>query len=198
MHAPFMATFLIADITGGYQLLVPLMVASAVTYLCVSPFERHSIYARKLAEKGDLLTHDKDASAWHLLDMSSLIETNFVVVRDGDKLRDLVEAIKYSRRNLFPVLDAEGRFQGVVTLDDVRSMMFDRSRYYTVKVYSIMKSAPAFVYMDEKMESVMNKFESTQAWNLPVLDDENKYLGFVSKSKIFSSYRDQLKAVSNE
>ena len=90
MHAPFMATFLIADITGGYGLLVPLLTASAVTYLCISPFEHHSIYARKLAEQGDLLTHDKDASAWHLLDMQSLIETNFVIVRSGGTLRDLI------------------------------------------------------------------------------------------------------------
>ena len=126
------------------------------------------------------------------------MENDFASVRYTQTLGDLVDAISRSRRNLFPVLDDEGRFQGVVTLDDVREMMFDRSQYDKVKVYNLMKSVPAFVYMDEKMDSVMNKFESTGAWNLPVLDDENKYLGFVSKSKIFSSYRDQLKAVSDE
>ena len=103
-----------------------------------------------------------------------------------------------TKKYLFPVLDEQGRFQGMVTLDDVRKIMFQRDNYDSIKMYNIMKSAPAFVYLDEKMESVMDKFESTQAWNLPVLDDENKYLGFVSKSMIFSSYRDQLKAVSDE
>ena len=145
-----------------------------------------------------MLTHDNDQAVLTLLKTADLVERDFVPVRYNATLGDLVEVISSSRRNLFPVLDDEGRFQGVVTLDDVRSMMFDRSRYDSVKVYSLMKSSPSFVYMDEKMDSVMSKFESTQAWNLPVLDDENKYLGFVSKSKIFSSYRDQLKAVSDE
>ena len=126
------------------------------------------------------------------------MEHDFTPILYDNTLGDLVQAISATRRNLFPVLDDKGRFLGVVTLDDVREMMFDRSRYDNVKIYSIMKSSPAFVYLDERMDSVMNKFEATQAWNLPVLDDENKYLGFVSKSKIFSSYRDQLKAVSNE
>ena len=133
-----------------------------------------------------------------LLKTADLVETDFTPVEYSRTLGDLVDAISRSKRNLFPVLDAEGHFQGVVTLDDVREIMFDRSSYGRVKIYSLMKSAPAFVYLDEKMESVMHKFESTGAWNLPVLDDENKYLGFVSKSKIFSSYRDQLKAVSDE
>ena len=198
MQAPMTAIFLIAEITGGYELLIPLIVTAAVSFGTLRFFEQYSIYTKRIAAQGELLTHDNDQAVLTLLRTSDLVEHDFSPIRYDASLGDLVHLISTSRRNLFPVLDAEGRFQGVVTLDDVRSMMFDRSRYYTVKVYSIMKSAPAFVYMDEKMESVMNKFESTQAWNLPVLDDENKYLGFVSKSKIFSSYRDQLKAVSDE
>ena len=198
MQAPMTAIFLIAEITGGYELLIPLIVTAAVSYGTIRGFERYSIYTKRIAAQGALLTHDNDQAVLTLLRTADLVERDFTPVRYDATLGDLVHLISTSRRNLFPVLDAQGRFQGVVTLDDVRSMMFDRSHYETVKVYNVMKSAPAFVYMDEKMDSVMNKFESTQAWNLPVLDDENKYLGFVSKSKIFSSYRDQLKAVSNE
>ena len=198
MQAPMTAIFLIAEITGGYELLIPLIVTAAVSYGTIRGFERYSIYTKRIAAQGALLTHDNDQAVLTLLRTADLVERDFTPVRYDATLGDLVHLISTSRRNLFPVLDAQGRFQGVVTLDDVRSMMFDRSHYDTVKVYNVMKSAPAFVYMDEKMDSVMNKFESTQAWNLPVLDDENKYLGFVSKSKIFSSYRDQLKAVSDE
>ena len=192
------AIFLIAEITGGYELLIPLIVTASVSYGTIRMFERYSIYTKRIAAQGELLTHDSDQAVLTLLKTEDLVENDFTPVPYDGTLGDMVEAISRSRRNLFPVLDAEGRSQGVVTLDDVREMMFDRSRYDSVRIYTIMKSAPAFVYQDERMESVMDKFESTQAWNLPVLDDENKYLGFVSKSKIFSSYRDQLKAVSNE
>ena len=198
MQAPMTAIFLIAEITGGYELLIPLIVTAAVSYGTIRFFERYSIYSKRIAAQGELLTHDSDQAVLTLLKTSDLIENDFLPVRSDGTLGDLVKAISRSRRSIFPVLDAEDRFQGVITLDDVRETMFDRSRYDTLKVSSLMKSAPAFVYDDEKMESVMDKFESTHAWNLPVLDDENKYLGFVSKSKIFSSYRDQLKAVSNE
>ena len=198
MQAPMTAIFLIAEITGGYELLIPLIVTSAVSYGTLRFFERYSIYTKRIAAQGELLTHDNDQAVLTLLKTQDLVERDFSPVRYDGTLGDLVQVISNSRRNLFPVLDEKGRFQGMVTLDDVRSLMFDRSRYDTVKICNVMKSAPAFVYMDERMDSVMDKFESTQAWNLPVLDDENKYLGFVSKSKIFSSYRDQLKAVSNE
>ena len=198
MQAPMTAIFLIAEITGGYELLIPLIITATVSYGTIRIFERYSIYTKRIAAQGELLTHDNDQAVLTLLKTSDMVERDFTTVCYTDTLGVLVEAISRSRRNIFPVLDDQGRFQGIVTLDDVRETMFDRSKYGTVKMYNIMKSSPAFVYLDEKMESVMEKFESTQAWNLPVLDDENKYLGFVSKSKIFSSYRDQLKAVSDE
>ena len=198
MQAPMTAIFLIAEITGGYELLIPLIVTAAVSYGTIRFFEQYSIYTKRIAAQGELLTHDSDQAVLTLLKTSELVENDFSPIRHDATLGDLVDVIAASRRSIFPVLDAEGRFQGLVTLDDVREMMFDRSRYDKVKVSSLMNSAPAFVYMDERMDSVMDKFETTQAWNLPVLDDENKYLGFVSKSKIFSSYRDQLKAVSHE
>ena len=198
MQAPMTAIFLIAEITGGYELLIPLIVTAAVSYGTIRFFEPYSIYTKRIAAQGELLTHDSDQAVLTLLKTSDLVERDFLPVYYTDTLGDLVDVVSQSRRNLFPVLDKQGRFMGMVTLDDVREIMFDRDKYDSVKMSHIMKSAPAFVYLDEKMESVMDKFESTQAWNLPVLDDENKYLGFVSKSKIFSSYRDQLKAVSDE
>ena len=198
MQAPMTAIFLIAEITGGYELLIPLIITASVSYGTIRIFEQYSIYTKRIAAQGELLTHDSDRAVLTLLKTSDLVERDFTPVYYTDTLGDLVDVVSQSRRNLFPVLDKQGRFQGMVTLDDVREIMFDRDKYDSVKISSIMKSAPAFVYLDERMESVMNKFESTQAWNLPVLDDENKYLGFVSKSMIFSSYRDQLKAVSDE
>ncbi len=200
MHAPFMATFLIADITGGYQLLVPLLTASAVTYLCVNPFERHSIYARKLAEQGDLLTHDKDASAWHLMDMQALIETNFVIVRQGDRLRDLVEAIQNSRRNLFPVLSEDDKFLGVIALDDVRKIIFRTDLYDTVEVVDLMHpiSEGDMVRSSDTLSDVVEKFKIGDRYNLVVVDDEDRYLGFLSRANTFSAYRRFISDTSDE
>ena len=200
MHAPFMATFLIAEITGGYGLLVPLLTASAVTYLCITPFERHSIYARKLAERGDLLTHDKDASAWRLLNMQSLIETNFVIVRSGDKLRDLVDAIQNSKRNLFPVLSEDDKFLGVIVLDDVRKIMFRPELYDTVIVDELMHplSEGDLVRSSDSLSDVVEKFRVGNRYNLVVIDDTQRYLGFLSRANTFSAYRRFISATSDE
>ncbi len=200
MHAPFMATFLIAEITGGYGLLVPLLTASAVTYLCITPFERHSIYARKLAERGDLLTHDKDASAWRLLNMQSLIETNFVVVRSGDKLRDLVDAIQNSKRNLFPVLGDDDKFLGVIVLDDVRKIIFRSELYETVTVDELMHplSEGDLVRSSDSLSDVVEKFRVSNRYNLVVIDDSERYLGFLSRANTFSAYRRFISATSDE
>lgn len=200
MHAPFMAIFLIAEITGGYALMVPLMVASSITYLCVSPFERHSIYARKLAEQGNLMTHDKDRSAWQLMDMRKLIETNFVVVREEDKLRDLVEAIKYSKRNVFPVLSDDDKFLGVILLDDVRHIMFQPERYDDTAVIDLMHplSEGDIVRLSDPPDEVVNKFKVGNRYNLIVIDDEGYYLGFLSRANTFSAYRRFVSEISEE
>lgn len=200
MHAPFMATFLIAEITGGYGLLVPLLATSAVTYLCVSPFEHHSIYARKLAEHGDLLTHDKDASAWHLLDMQSLIETNFVIVRSGNTLRDLVDVIQTSRRNVFPVLTADDKFVGVVVLDDVRQIIFRPELYDSVVVDDLMHpmSEGDLVRSTDTLSDVVEKFKIGDRYNLVVVDENDNYLGFLSRANTFSAYRRFISDTSDE
>lgn len=149
--------------------------------------------ASKLISKiKSFFSHDRDKEVLTLLKTSELIETDFVAIEFNKTLGDLVKVIAISKRNMFPVVDNYNRLQGIVYLDDIRSIMFEYKQYDSIYVYSLMKSAPAFIYADENMHSVMKKFEYTKAWNLPVVDDENKYLGFVSKSNIFSSYREQV------
>ena len=191
MQAPLMSTFLIAEITGSWTLMLPLLLTSAVTYICVNPFEKHSIYARDLAKHGDLLTHDKDASAWQLINMRSLIETNFVIVRIGDTLGDLVEAIKYSKRNLFPVLDAEDRFVGIIVLDDVRKIIFSPDLYDKYEVTELMQpySDLDVVHLDDTPQDVVERFQLSNRYNLIVVDENDRYVGFLSRANTFSAYR---------
>lgn len=198
MQAPLTAIFLIAEITRGYELLMPLIITSAVSFATIRFFERYSIYTKRIAKQGDLLTHDSDKAVLTLLNTANLVENDFIPVKVGDKLGTLVKAISNSRRNLFPVLNDLGELQGVVYLDDLRQIMFNREMYDTAFVYNFMKPFPETVSVDEKMESVMKKFEVTDAWNLPVLDSNGLYLGFVSKSKIFSAYRERLHQVSHD
>ncbi len=198
MQAPLTAIFLIAEISGGYALLVPLILTSAVSYGVTRLFEKYSIYSKRIAASGELLTHDSDQAVLTLLRTDSLLETDFVSVRIDDTLRVLVEAVSRSRRNIFPVLDSRGHFQGYVSLADIRQDMFSTQLYDTRHVYNYMKTAPEYVFLDESMDSVMRKFEKTGAWNLPVVDQERTYLGFLSKSRIFSTYREELKSFSQE
>lgn len=198
MQAPMTAIFLIAEITGGYELLMPLIITSAISFATIRMFEPYSIYTKRIAKNGELLTHDSDRAVLTLLKTSELIESDFTPVQLEDSLGNLVKAVAKSKRNIFPVLDSERHFQGIIFLDDIREIMFDKDLYEAIYVYNIMKDAPALVFSDEKMEGVMRKFEESDAWNLPVVDGDRKYLGFVSKSKIFSSYREQLQQVSHE
>ena len=198
MQAPMTAIFLIADMTGGYDLLIPLIITSTISYAVTRAIEPYSIYTKRIAKKGELLTHDSDQAVLTLLKTSELIESDFMTIRIDATLRDLVDKVAQSKRNIFPVVDSRNHFQGYVSLEDIRRDMFKYEKYDSLHVYNFMKSAPAYVYVDEKMDSVMRKFEQTEAWNLPVVDHDRTYVGFVSKSKIFSAYRDQLKQVSHD
>ena len=160
--------------------------------------EPYSIYTKRIAKRGELLTHDSDQAVLTLLKTSDLVEADFGTIKIDATLRDLIQVVSRSRRNIFPVVDSRNHFQGFVSLEDIRRDMFKTELYDTQHVYNYMKSAPAYVYVDEKMESVMKKFETTGAWNLPVVEKDRTYVGFVSKSKIFSSYREQLKQVSHD
>lgn len=200
MQAPLMSTFLIAEITGSWALMLPLLLTSAVTYICVNPFEKHSIYARDLAKHGDLMTHDKDASAWQLINMRELIETNFVIVRVGDTLGDLVEAIKYSKRNLFPVLDGEDRFVGIIVLDDVRKIIFSPELYDKYQVTQLMQpySDLDVVKLSDTPQQVVERFQMSNRYNLIVVDENDKYVGFLSRANTFSAYRRFISESSDE
>ncbi len=198
MQAPMTAIFLIADMTGGYELLIPLILTSTVSYAATRMVEPYSIYTKRIAKRGELLTHDSDQAVLTLLKTNELIEADFLPVRIDASLGELVEVVATSKRNIFPVVDDRNHFHGYVSLEDIRQDMFHTELYEKMHVYNFMQSAPAYVYIDEKMDSVMDKFEKTAAWNLPVVDHDRTYIGFVSKSKIFSAYRNQLKQVSHD
>lgn len=198
MQAPLTAIFLIAEITGGYELLMPLIITSTISFATIRGVESYSIYTKRIANQGDLLTHDSDKAVLTLLKTSQMVERDFIPINVSGNLADLVAAIRQSNRSIFPVVDSKNKFQGVIYLNDIRSIMFDRSLYDSTKIESLMKNAPTVVLMDEKMDSVMNKFEVSEAWNLPVIDINGEYQGFVSRSKIFSYYREQLQQVSHD
>lgn len=198
MHAPLTGVFLIAELTGGYDLFLPLMIISVSAYLTIIVFEPHSIYSMRLAKKGQLITHHKDKAVLTLMKVENVVEKDFVTVHPEMDLGELVKAISSSRRNIFPVTDKEGVLIGIVTLDDIRNIMFRQELYHRFRVSKLMTSVPARLYDSDSMERVMRTFDETQAWNLPVVDAEGRYLGFVSKSKIFSSYRQVLVQFSED
>ena len=191
LHAPLTAIFLIAEITSGYMLFVPLMLVSAISFTTISYFEKYSIYTKNLIEKGHLIQYDRDRIVLSLIDLKKIVETDLLRIDPESTLGEMVNLVKKSKRNIFPVVNKEGELQGIVTLDDIREIMFDHDMYDKVLVKAVMQSPPAHVTPQEKMQSVMNKFELTQAWNLPVIE-EGKYIGFVSKSRIFNAYRKKL------
>ena len=198
MQALLTAIFLIAEISGGYTLLVPLILTSAIAYGVTRIFEKYSIYTKRIAASGELLTHEADQAVLTLMKTEGLVETDFKPVRIDATLGELVEVVSKSDRNIFPVLDSRHHFQGYVGLDDIRQDMFQTDLYDTRHVYNYMRTAPEYLAPDESMESVMRKFEKTGAWNLPVVTSDRIYCGFLSKSKIFSAYRGQLKDFSQD
>jgi CIC family chloride channel protein len=197
MHAPLTAIFLIAEITGGYGLLIPLIITSTVAYITTKGFEKHSIYHVQLAERGELVTHDKDKAALARMDWRKEIEKDLLKVKATDNLGDLVKLIARSRRNLFPVVDDYNILDGVVSLDDVREIMFQPGLYETTSIRDVMTIPPSYIDIRENIETVMEVFRKTGAWNLPVLDN-GYYVGFISKSRIYSTYRDLLIEFSQE
>lgn len=189
MHAPLMAIFLTAELTGGYDLFLPLLIVSTIAYGTIKIFEPYSIYTMRLARRGELLTHHKDKAVLTLLKIDNVIETDFLEVRPEWDLKKMVDVISKSSRNLFPVVDGEGKLLGVVILDEIRNIMFRPDLYKKIYVSKFMSTAPARISIHATMDSVMKTFDLTGAWNLPVIDENGVYKGFVSKSKIFNSYR---------
>jgi CIC family chloride channel protein len=193
LQAPLTAIFLIAEITGGYELFIPLMIVSSLSFIITKHFLPYSIYTLELAKKGELITHDKDKNVIMMMDFNQLIETDFVSVKANYSLGKMLKtAVAKSNRNLFPVVDDEGGFLGVVLLDDIRDVMFKKKMYKKTTVSQFMHAAPELIdYNDDNGHSVMRKFNNTKAWNLPVIKD-GKYYGFISRSKMLTSYRNKL------
>jgi CIC family chloride channel protein len=197
LHAPLTGMFLIAEITGGYSLFFPLMIVATISYAIVRIFERYSVYTHLLGKRGELFTHDKDKVVLSLLNVRSLIETNFKTINEEATLGELVKVIAKSERNIVPVIDEENNLKGIVFINDIRHIMFNRDKYDNVYVKELMYMPSPQVHPDESMEDVAQKFQTTKHYNLPVIED-GKYIGFVSRANVFSSYRKLLSAFSED
>jgi CIC family chloride channel protein len=192
MHSPLTAVFLIAELTGGFDLFLPLMIVTISAYLTILFFERYSIYSIRLAQKGELLTHHKDKAVLTLLNIQSVLENDIKIIHPKMTLGTVVKIIASSRRNVFAVTDEENILRGIVLLDDIRNIMFRPELYDRFNVKKFMVSPPAKIVIQMPMEKIMQIFDETKAWNLPVVDEQGRYLGFISKSKIFNAYREVL------
>ncbi|TPN86181.1 chloride channel protein [Aquimarina algicola] len=193
LHAPLTSIFLIAEITSSYELFVPLMITTAISFIISKNKIEYTIYTKALAQKGQLLTHDKDKAVLTLMNLEECIETNFIPVHPEYTLKELLsEAVAKSNRNLFPVTDDDGILVGLVSLDDIRDIMFDISLYHKVTVNTLMSPTNAvIIFENDNAKTAMRKFQDTGAWNLPVIRD-GKYIGFISKSKLLTAYRRKL------
>ncbi len=198
LHAPLTAIFLIAEITGGHDLFIPLMITASISYLIAKRYIPFNIYAAELAKKGELMTHDKDKNVLMLMDIDKVIETNFISLQPEMTLGYIVKhAVAKSSRNNFPVVNENNEFLGVLLLDDIRSIMFDQKLYETVSVRDLMHdSAEILFYEKDSMKVIMKKFQDSSAWNLPVVK-EGKYMGFISKSRLLTAYRRKLIEFTN-
>jgi CIC family chloride channel protein len=195
MKAPLTAIFLIAELSNGYGLFIPLMIVSCISFAVNYSMDRDSIYTKQLRLRGELLTHDKDSSAFVFLRLDQLMETDFIRIRESLTLGDVVNIISSARRNIFPVVGTSGELLGIVQLDDLRHDMFNRDKWAT-SIMHYMIQPPDKVQEHEMIQSIMPRFEQSNTWMLPVVDKQNRYLGFISKSRILNAYREALVNVS--
>lgn len=198
LHAPLTAIFLIAEITGGYELFVPLMLVAAISFAFTKYFISNSIYTVELAKRGELITHNKDKNVLMMMKINTLIETNFKPIYPEMLLGEMLKkAVAKSKRNIFPVINKETQqFLGIVLLDDIRSIMFDTEMYNSVAIETLMKAAPEIIFYEDSVAQIMEKFKTSDAWNLPVVK-EDKYVGFISKSVLLTAYRKKLIEVTS-
>ncbi|MBI9052207.1 MAG: chloride channel protein [Bacteroidales bacterium] len=197
LHAPLTAIFLIAETTKGYELIVPLMLTTIVSFVTAKFFEPNSIFTIQLAKSGDLITHHKDKAVLIFMKLKSVIENDFTTIHVDSTLGDLVHKISKSKRNIFPVVDDDQILIGIILMDDIREIMFDKEMYETTLVSNLMILPPSYIGFRDTMKEVIQKFEDSGAWNLPVIENA-KYIGMVSKSKLFSAYRNLLLEISDE
>jgi CIC family chloride channel protein len=197
MHAPLLGIFLIAEITGGYQLLIPLIISVIVSYVTITRFEPHSIYTKRLAELGDLVTHHKDKAAMHYMNTKELIETDFEILSPEMKLGQMIYSIARSKRDLFPVVGEDGMMAGMIKMNDIRNLMFEQDLYEKISIRDLMYMPEFFISPEDPMDVIVEKFRTSGRYNLAVLD-EGKYIGFISRARVFSAYRDTMADLSYE
>lgn len=195
IHAPLTSIFLIAEITKGYELFVPLMIVSTIAYATTKIFVTNSVYTIQLAKRGELITHHKDKAVLTLMNIDELIETDFNIIRPNQIMGDLIEVIKFAHRNIFPVVEEDGTFRGMIKLDDVRHVMFNSDMYDKVLIRDMMFTPEDVIFTSDSVEEVALKFQESGSYNIVVID-HGKYLGFISRAKLFSAYRDLLKHFS--
>jgi CIC family chloride channel protein len=192
MYSPLTAIFLIAEITNGYELFIPLMIVSSISFFIVKSYEPFSMETKKLAMEGQIFTHKKEKNILTSIDLADMLQENYATISMDKKLKDLVEIIKRSDKNIFAVLDGKGRFAGIIELNDIKQRIFQPEQFDKISIRSLMKKPPAVLQKDQDMHTVMEKFDITQSWYLPVLDNEKKFIGFISKTKLFNKYREIL------
>lgn len=192
MYCLLSAIFLIAEITNGYELFIPLMIVSSTSFFIAKSYEPYSMETKKLAMEGQIFTHKKEKNMLTTIQIGEMLQDEYLSLQVDQKLGDLVEAIKKSEKNIFAVLDRKGKFTGIIELNDIKPQLFQPKKFETVSVQSLMKKPAGILRLNQDMHSVMEKFDHTQSWYLPVLDAENRFLGFISKTKMFNKYREIL------
>ncbi len=193
LHAPLTAIFLIGDITDGYKMFIPLIITSVFAYTTVKIFLKNSVYTIQLEKRGELMTHNQDQNILKMMNINKLIETNFLIVKKEDTLGELTKIISKSSRNIFPVVGENNKLEGIIILDQIKEIIFDREKYDKVKVSELMMIPQILVNIDDNMDDVANKFKETNIYNIPVVDAHKNYVGFISKANMFSTYRKMLK-----
>jgi chloride channel protein, CIC family len=192
MYCPLTAIFLIAEITNGYELFIPLMIVSSISFFLVKSYEPYSMDTKKLAMEGQMFTHKKEKNILTAIRLEDMLQDNYDTIDINKTLKDLVDIIKRSDRNIFGITDSKGKFAGIVELNDIKQRLFQPEQFEKTSIKSLVKKPAAILQQDQDMHAVMEKFDITQSWYLPVLDKEKKFLGFISKTKLFNKYREIL------
>jgi CIC family chloride channel protein len=192
MYCPLTAIFLIAEITNGYELFIPLMIVSSISFFIVKSYEPYSMEIKKLALEGQVFTHKKEKNILTSIVLEDMLQDTYHSIQIDKKLKDLIELIKRSEKNIFAVVDSRERFAGIIELNDIKQKLFQPDQFDKISIKSIMKKPAAILYADQDMYSVMEKFDITQSWYLPVLNKDKKFIGFISKTKLFNKYREIL------
>ncbi len=197
LYAPLTAIFLIAESSLGYDLFIPLMIVSVISYLIAKRFSPISPELRKLADEGKIFTKEHDKNLLSLLQISDMVDYQSQKIPMEASLANLLDMIKTGNKNVFAIVDNDQKVSGVLTMDDVRQLLFI-SDPETVRIVTLMKAPPAFINIDDETSKAIKIFDETGSWQLPVIDKEEKFIGFISKSNILSQYRRLMQAYSED